>query len=157
MEIKDLYIWSHYRESFLFASKLVESVEMAKDITSDALTNIILLCRSSNAPNLEQDAMPYIKRTIRNLVNNHNRREKLKIELLQHEVIQNPVDNLEIEDFYKILRKCSPSVIRIIETKLDGLSTREGAKELNIEESVYKMRWHRAKKELQKKFEYMNS
>lgn len=157
METKDLYIWSHYRDSFLFASKLVDSVEVAKDITSEALTNIILLCRRSDAPNIEGDAKPYIKATIRNLVNNHNRKEKLKTELLQYEIIENPVDNLEIEDFYKILNKCSPSVIRIVKTKLDGLSTKQGAEELNIEESVYKMRWHRAKKELKKKFEYMNS
>ena len=91
------------------------------------------------------------------LFKNLKKREKVKIEFSDLDFIDFPVDRLETEDFYRVLSKCSPSLIRITKTKLDGLSTREGAEELNINESAYKTQWHRAKKELKKKFEYMIS
>lgn len=151
MENKDLYIWSHYSKSLKYANQLVDSPELAKDLTSDALINIILICRGENPPDIEPDASAYINATIKNLALNLKKREILKVELNENILIENPRDSMEIEDFYKTLYKCSPSVIRITKTKLEGLSTKEGARKLNINESAYKTQWHRAKKELKEK------
>lgn len=155
MNNQDLYIWSYYPKTLKLAIKLLGCVETAKDVTSEALTNVIIMCRSEAPPDIMQDPFPYISTSLRNLVHNIKRREKIKIEFSDLDFIDFPVDRLEIEDFYNILSKCSPSLIRITKTKLDGLSTREGAEELNINESAYKTQWHRAKKELKKKFEYI--
>lgn len=157
MDNQDLYIWSYYSKTLKLAVKLVDCVEMAKDVTSEALLNVIIMCRNEAPPDINNDAFPYIITTLRNLVHNIKKREKLKIELSDLDFIEFPVDRLETEDFYKILSKCSPSLIRITKTKLDGLTTREGAERLNINESAYKTQWHRAKKELQRKFQYINS
>jgi RNA polymerase sigma factor (sigma-70 family) len=157
MNNQDLHIWSYYHKTLKLAIKFIGCDETAKDITSDALTNVIIMCRSEAPPDIMHDPFPYICTSLRNLVLNIKKREKVKIEFSDLDFIDFPVDRLETEDFYRVLSKCPPSLIRITKTKLDGLSTREGADELNINESAYKTQWHRAKKELKKKFEYMIS
>jgi DNA-directed RNA polymerase specialized sigma24 family protein len=55
-------------------------------------------------------------------------------------------DNLELEDLYKIINKFNPNMISLIQTKIDGLNTKDAAKKLNMNESAYKTQWFRAKK-----------
>ena len=70
MNNQDLHIWSYYHKTLKLAIKFIGCVETAKDITSDALINVIIMCRSEAPPDIMHDPFPYICTSLRNLVHN---------------------------------------------------------------------------------------
>lgn len=159
MENRDLELWMHYAECMKYAKKFFNCKRDAEDLVSESLMKIMEKNRSENPPILGDNPLPYIKNTIKNLAIDKKRRIKI-IEngtdlstLSENFLAVRDKDNLEYEDFYKVIQKFNPNIICLIETKLDGLSSREGAEVMNMNEIAYNTLWFRVKKTLKQKFQ----
>lgn len=145
---KDLLIWSQYENSILYAKRFVDCHDEAEDLVSDAFVKILVKCRSNNPPAFGDNPTYYIRKTIKNLAIDLKRRKDLITKMDTNLINYHNEPPLLVERLNEVLDKCTPSVIKFIDTKLDGLSTKEAATMLNINESAYKTKWHRIKKTL---------
>lgn len=158
MENQDLQLWMHYAECMLYAKKFVKCKRDAEDLVSESLMKIMIKSRSENPPILGDNPLPYIKNTIKHLAIDNKRRTLMIGEVVDLSTLNENFfavqdkDNLECEDFYKIINKFNPNIISLIETKIEGLSSKEGAEKLNMNELAYNTLWFRVKKKLKQEF-----
>jgi RNA polymerase sigma factor (sigma-70 family) len=152
----DFIIWSYYNKSISYAKKFVDCHYEAEDLVSDAFMKILLKNRSDNPPILGDDPAPYIKKTIRNLAIDLKRKEELKGKIDEFDIYSHGNENDMIDNLNEFLETCNPSIIKMVKTKLNGLSTKEAAELLNINESAYKTKWHRVKKILKENLKYID-
>ena len=159
MENQDIQLWMHYADCMVYAKKFVNCKKDAEDLVSESIMKIMIKNRSENPPILGENPLPYIKNTIKNLAIDRKRRSNIIEETLDFSTLSENFlgirdkDNLEHEDFYKVINKFNPNIICLIETKLDGLSSREGAELMNMNEIAYNTLWFRVKKTLKQKFQ----
>jgi RNA polymerase sigma factor (sigma-70 family) len=154
MQDRDIELWAHRKSAIIYAKNFYSSQNDAEDLVSEAFMKILLKNRTENPPEFGDNPIAYIKTTIKNLAIDQKRRDRHDIMVKITDSINTnhkdfyfyDNDNLELEDLYKIINKFNPNMISLIQTKIDGLNTKDAAKKLNMNESAYKTQWFRAKK-----------
>ena len=154
-----------YAKLLTAAGKLVEaflrrrlnSPQAVEDLVQDILLNVHR-ARHSFDPTLKFE--PWLMAISRNRMNDFLRSMKRKLETLVDEdkwvdrQAESEISQIEIEAFEKAMSKLTPDQKNIVTLlKLEGMSLKEAAAEMNMSESAVKVAAHRGYKALFKELE----
>jgi len=150
-------IWYHYNKCYKTAKSIVKCHDEACDIASESILRLLLILKSDNPTEIKKDPSPYINQIVFNICKNIKRKNKniVPLNVLEedYDYAYNYVLSFESFDLQKVMEPYPDEMVKLINMKIEGYSTKECADAFGINENSMKVRWHRIKTKLKSEFE----